>query len=538
MLKEIKCDKFAEPSIQFHEGLNVIAGDDNASNSIGKSSALLAIDFAFGGSTYAKQIDIIENVGHHDICFCHKFNDLEFYFKRNTAQIGTIYVCNARYEVIEENLIERLYSILLENYRINHSSLSFRDFVSLFSRIYGKDNLNERKPLDMRGGEAGNVAITRLIKIFDEYDAIKEQKLIKDQSAKDFKTFKAAQDLMLVNSNLSKRVRKETEKEISTFNTVIDGITAQLSSMSVNLDSQQLEAISVQKQQQHLLETLLSRQKYKLSRLQRSLLISRDACTVDTTQLALYFPSINIVEVDKINDFHGKLTSILKTKILSEIKSCQTTISEYSLQMDLISKEIERILNCKNPVSLAVDNLIKLRTQRDKLVKVLEDTDKYNQYNQNKKTAADNLAEMVRMALTNIQQSLNSELANLCDSVSPRKNPPKFSLRESAYDFFIPNDTGAGSKFKSTIITDLCFMSLTDLPFVIHDTVLFKNIEDDTIENIISQYASLDQKQVFIAFDHVRSYSKATSDILRVNTVLNIMPGGKELFGKSWNTKK
>jgi len=285
------------------------------------------------------------------------------------------------------------------------------------------------------------------------------------------------------------------------------------------------------------LETLLARQKYKLSRLQRSLLSSKESCTVGTAQLALYFPTINIEEVDKINEFHGKLTNILKTKILSEIKICQTTIAEYNSHMDSIRKEIERILNCKNPVALAIDNLIKLRTQRDKLVKALEDSDKYNQYNQNKKTAANNLTEMVRKAITNIQQTLNSELATLCNCISPRKNPPQFALRESAYDFYIPNDTGAGSRYKSTIITDLSFMKLTDLPFVIHDTVLFKNIEDDTMENLIIQYASQKEKQVFIAFDHISSYSKVAASTLREHTVLDIIPRGRELYGKTWNTK-
>ena len=59
MLKEIYCDKFKKKLIEFHDGLNIILGDDIASNSIGKSTMLLAIDFAFGGDTYAKQDNII-----------------------------------------------------------------------------------------------------------------------------------------------------------------------------------------------------------------------------------------------------------------------------------------------------------------------------------------------------------------------------------------------------------------------------------------------------------------------------------------------
>ena len=51
MLKQIKCDLFSHHQIDFQAGLNVILGDDEAKNSIGKSSALLAIDFAMGGSS-------------------------------------------------------------------------------------------------------------------------------------------------------------------------------------------------------------------------------------------------------------------------------------------------------------------------------------------------------------------------------------------------------------------------------------------------------------------------------------------------------
>ena len=303
------------------------------------------------------------------------------------------------------------------------------------------------------------------------------------------------------------------------------------------MTTQKKNFVSIQKQQQQLLNTLLSKLKYKLYRLQRSLNSAKDECVVDTTQLSLFFPTINIQEVDKINEFHGQLIGILKAKILSEIKVCQNLITEYNIQMENINQEINKILKCKNPVGLAVDNLIKLKSHRDKLIKNIEDTDKYNQYNQDKKIAADNYTIIVNKALTDIQQQLNNELSTLCESVSPRRNPPQFTLRESSYDFFIPNDTGAGSKYKSTILTDLSFMSLTDLPFVIHDTVLFKNIEDDTMENLIMKYASLESKQIFIAFDHIASFSEETIKILRENTVLSIIPGGRELYGRSWNIK-
>ena len=54
MLKRIRCDKFREKEIIFHPGLNAVIGDEIASNSIGKSTLLMIIDFVFGGSEYIK----------------------------------------------------------------------------------------------------------------------------------------------------------------------------------------------------------------------------------------------------------------------------------------------------------------------------------------------------------------------------------------------------------------------------------------------------------------------------------------------------
>lgn len=80
MLKEIYCEQFYQKHITFNEVLNVVLGTSAADNSIGKSTFLLIIDFVYGGNTYAKAIDIKENVGNHDI-FLHlnlRINYLNF----------------------------------------------------------------------------------------------------------------------------------------------------------------------------------------------------------------------------------------------------------------------------------------------------------------------------------------------------------------------------------------------------------------------------------------------------------------------------
>ena len=73
MLREICCEQFCQKQIIFNPSLSVILGTNTGDNSIGKSTFLLIVDYVFGGSTYAKAMDIINNVGSHDIYFSFVF---------------------------------------------------------------------------------------------------------------------------------------------------------------------------------------------------------------------------------------------------------------------------------------------------------------------------------------------------------------------------------------------------------------------------------------------------------------------------------
>ena len=89
MLKEIRCDKFISNGvirdpIRFNRGLNTVLGSASGSNSIGKSTFLMIIDFVFGGNDYAeKTFDVLANVGPHTIQFCFEFDGQQYYFSRS-----------------------------------------------------------------------------------------------------------------------------------------------------------------------------------------------------------------------------------------------------------------------------------------------------------------------------------------------------------------------------------------------------------------------------------------------------------------------
>ena len=100
MLYEIWSDKFRtggkdgqiRPAIRFHSGLNTVLGTQTRSNSIGKSTFLMIIDYVFGGSDYL-DTDAHVFVGEHEIYFTFRFGDTLHRFCRKTIDKDVVYLC-------------------------------------------------------------------------------------------------------------------------------------------------------------------------------------------------------------------------------------------------------------------------------------------------------------------------------------------------------------------------------------------------------------------------------------------------------------
>ena len=101
MLREIYCEEFHQKKIEFSDGLNVVLGTKTADNSIGKSTFMLVVDFVFGGSTYAKSTDILNNVDPHNICFKFEFDGELYYFSRKNTDSNTVWKCDENYNPLE-----------------------------------------------------------------------------------------------------------------------------------------------------------------------------------------------------------------------------------------------------------------------------------------------------------------------------------------------------------------------------------------------------------------------------------------------------
>ena len=174
MLKKISCDIFLQKDILFHKGLNAIVGDDVASNSIGKSTMLMIIDFVFGGDDYiSKNHDVVDNLGHHDFRYIFNFDNKDYYFIRSTNEYNFVSICNEKFEILQSVTTEEFTAWLQEKYDCQLESLTFRNVVGRYFRIYGKENLNERKPIQYFEKETAPKSILALLKLFDKYKSLK-----------------------------------------------------------------------------------------------------------------------------------------------------------------------------------------------------------------------------------------------------------------------------------------------------------------------------------------------------------------------------
>lgn len=143
---------------------------------------------------------------------------------------------------------------------------------------------------------------------------------------------------------------------------------------------------------------------------------------------------------------------------------------------------------------------------------------------------------VIHNQLIAIESSINNTMRELSFRILKDMThlPPILRLEKlNKYTFNTPNDGGTGAQYRGLITFDLANMEVTPIPFVVHDSVLLKNIERPVFSEIIRVYDSVKNngKQVFMAYDTLDSYDDKTRNLIEENAVLKLSPGGNELFG-------
>lgn len=538
MLKEIYCDKFKKKLIEFHDGLNIILGDDIASNSIGKSTMLLAIDFAFGGDTYAKQDNIIRNVKHHTLKFKFHFNNEDFYYSRSTDSQNIVTVCdkfwNKQYEITNDEYT----NLLKAKYVSSDLLLSFRELLGTYTRIYGKQNCNENHPLHIVPNEKMSLIINRILKLFEVYNQVEDQEKTINSKDEQLKAYKTASQAEIIPTLKNKKEKSDSNEKIESIKQNIKNITTQIASQSVDLKSEQLIKLDPLRSQLVQLNLLKANIQSQIKRLEYKKNKNKNIDDTILFDLKQYFPNIELASITEINKFHQEINDILSEEINKQIEEKNIYLSEIEKQTKNLTQQISVILNEKSSINLAINRMLEDQKILDRLLDTRFFTEQKEMLSKDLKILRATLDSSKEKLLTEIQQKINSKIELLNNDICHDTKPPIINLSPKKYTFFTIDDTGTGTNFKGLILLDLAIFHLTQLPILIHDSVLFKNIAFDTMDNLINQYNTFIDKQIFIATDAINNYSEPVQEIIENKKVIVLGKNGNELFGYSWSSNK
>lgn len=544
MLKEAKCDKFSDnipnKTIHFRNGLNCVVGEDNALNSIGKSSLLLIVDFCFGGNAYcAKNSDVIQNVGNHTIYFTFEFDKVEHRFCRDTADPSHFYECDASYNRIKDKKpIAELCSFLKEKYFGAAAKKSFRALVDAFSRVYGKNNYDVNKPLKTYANDATDEnGIGILIDLFGKTNIVEESIKKVSEAKKAKKAMDEAQKYSIVYSPIKttsalesakaeiKRLQDEVEAMMKNQNQVTMSIDETISQKDIDLKSEQICLFKEKK--------LLSIQLKTLQEMTGdSLLMGED----DRQKLKTLFPEIDLKPILEINEFQKQLSQNVNQEVIEQKEELANKISEIQKQIDDINaKLLENNVSPRIPKTF-LDAIYNKKNDIQTLERQISLYEKIKGMKEMASNISRQMNEDYGYVLVEMEKAINARLKTLNDCIyREKRNPAVLTLTDFRhYSYETPNDKGTGTEYKSLILFDLAILNLTSLPFVINDSMLFKNIWDEPVEGLFRLYDQT-TKQIFIAIDRINVFDSEIQEIITAHEVVKLGKDEQALFGFTWS---
>lgn len=499
MLIYIECEWFTQKRITFKEKLNIVVGDRANSNSIGKSTLLKVIDFIYGGDTLITHgKDVHETLGHHSYTFMLRL-DREYIFERNTGSPSELRLLESDGSKKEWN-IQGYLEFLKLHYTNNINDLSFRAIVSLVTRVWGRDNLNVRKPLHDYSAESGSQCIEWLIKVFQRFGPLSDFSIRLSEYVSEQKSLNAAAKKSII-PKINKTTYIKNQQEIINNETRLDNIRREISSLALSINELIDKSVLEKKTQKNQLLEIKMSLSSELERVKANLENNKRITKRSFQPLLEIVPSLNLEKLDNIESFHNGLTRILRKEIKAKEQELTEQIQHIDIQIAECNTGISKALKNSGNPAFIVDSVIDISLELSKLSKENELYDTFTSLSKNIKAIKDKLKELKAEILASIQNSLNADISKLVNYIYDEiRSSPKLELQPEKYSYEIPRDTGTGKAYSNLILLDTSLLRHTSIPFLIHDSILFKNVENKAIEKILQIYQQL-TKQSFISLD-------------------------------------
>lgn len=550
MLVEVSCDKFMKNGevrdpITFSKGLNAVVGNESGTNSVGKSTFLMILDFVFGGEDYitkSKEVFKTANVGPHTIKFKFEFDGEPYFFTRlaDPADYKTVVRCNEKYEPLPdgEMTIIKYCEFLAEKYGLTAAGQTWRGSVTRSIRIDRRETIDTDKPLKSYKEEPDREGIVALIKLYEQYSVIEENLKSKTAAEKEEKTFKDAQKYEYIPNVKNSTEFKRNAERIELLEAEIEDLADQSSKGLLELTSMQAEQISEIRNQIAGFRRQRSRLQAQLKGLEMSKSEGKKSFQRDYQELLVFFPEIDVQKLEQVEQFHRRISKILSGEIRETKSNVEAMIALASQKIRELEEEQLRISQLPNVSRATLEKYAELQKELQDLKSANDAFKKKDELHNKTVRLAESLDKIIVQEMRYIETKLNSLMDTMNETLYDVKIKPPMIHAESAdkYEFATEDDGGTGMRYKGMILLDLAMMQSTKLPIIIHDSLLLPNIENEVIEKILELYIKQTEKQIFIAFD--KTATPRAKEILDKVQVIHLSRGGNELFGKAWNRKK
>ena len=548
MLTEIYCDKFKtngkngtiRPAITFTPGLNIVEGTDNGSNSIGKSTFLMAIDFCFGGNDYVDVLnDVKDNVDTHTIYFTFTF-DKPYYFARKTDEKEFVYVCNEPHILSEHKVpIDKFNKFLMDKYEINIPDITFRSVIGRFMRIANRQNLDQLLPLRSFKNEADRVSIQDMLKLYKLFEPLKELTKSSEEAIKKDDTFGDAQEYQFL-PKITKKQYEENIKKIEELKNQAESLADRSERGLLELPAEKAEEITKIKDQITTLKRTRSRYYNQLNSYKKDAEYEVGELKNDFKDLTTYFDNVNIENLTEIEEFHKKITAILKKEVKDSIQETCNNINMLNEAIKGLEDDLSNMQNTTNVSRIVLKSYASIAREIDELERVNKFHEEKDKLHTDSKEKETKLNEATSVQIASLITAINSRMAEINEKyyLNETMSPVLAVSSPKKYTFATPNDQGSGCKFKGMITLDTAVLTTTSLPIIAHDSIMFVNMSYERVQRTLKLYNDIANKQIFIAVDRTTTLDQESRDIINKHRRLLLSPGGNELFGWYWGKPK
>lgn len=539
MLKQIKCNLFNQSTIDFHAGLNVILGDDEAKNSIGKSSALLVIDFAMGGdSLLDDDAGAIEFLGHHSYEITFEFGGVPLFVTRSTKQADVVDICDSNHVKLDEITVEAYREKLKSLYDLSELESSFRSIVGPFARIWNKGEADPDHPLAGNPKEKLGAGVARLVDLFERTGDVSVERAVL-QALQDKRNLMnksmTAEIIPRITMTKYKANKKLIETNAQAISDIKDNFAGAITAYEALFDDK-LRAIQQTKNEMVSKRNLVSARREKL---QRDISGITPRLAANIALVAEFFPDANLERLEMVEQFHAKIGKLVSKELKTELELLIANETEITTAITDLDQQIKLTLKAKGTPTDLFAKVFELKEVTDKAKEENKFFEQKASIESSETATKTRLEAIYGKIFLEIETAINQKLEKFNKLVyGPERKPSRLHLKKAnSYSFTSRMDTGTGKSYAGLVGFDLSMLSLTRLPFVIHDSMIYKNIEIAATEHIIRILASFKNKQIFLAFDEAKKFNSTTQNTLNAKMVLQLNRD-KLLYTQDWRAKE